>query len=834
VKFGASSYTDACLAADKVREYVCEGGRVTESALACPVGSACATGRCLKAAATPACGDGRCGAGETSASCSKDCFSSPASKPAVGAATVPILHVDCVGAGLKTQDECAAFLRDRLAKTQTGSVEPTAPAVPGLSPLCAAQGISSLERCSEFLKSKAQPVAVFLETTGQSFAATGDAQGKVMSPECFRLAAKDAADCARFVSGEVAMPAGDADRQPTVSDNLPVSCRERGLTEEKCVSLLKETTVPATCREAGIDTMGKCLAWLAARRLPVSCTTSSAAGCADETLAVLPTLCRNLGVTDSARCRDAFFSEYGLPGRCAGMDMDACWRLVTSGELGDVGFDAKVRSQEVSDECRKLGIKTMDECQKIKTAKSLPGECLAAGRFTSEACTRYLFEKSSEAAVATELPAACREAEVSDAAECSHRLAQSNLPVECAKAGLGDPTSCRRFLEATKLPEACRAAGISDREECEKRLHEQAEARYCANGAVAGDAAACQEAIFREVGARVRCEGLSAAECQAVVKTSRLGEVAEAERMVRTVERARALSSDQPLRLADLSVVSGAGAAEIGKMMPFAAGSDAKATLLSSRASVVMDAAGDVRPVLSAVAVIDRDGDGVPDDMESSLGLDPLKAETQPGLTDGEAFRERAARSGAPVERAVASGQPLGQPLDEGEVDLRLTVRTVSFASTEAKVATKISADKNQTLNFSGNGVPGETVTIYIYSDIPLVMTTTVGEDGEWRLDLDEPLADGVHEAYVAVNDDTGRVIRKSDLMAFVINAAQAMTPSEALAPGLPLEVSADANAASGSASESYLQLYVIGGIGLLLVAMAVAAAVMFVRRKEV
>ena len=67
-------------------------------------------------------------------------------------------------------------------------------------------------------------------------------------------------------------------------------------------------------------------------------------------------------------------------------------------------------------------------------------------------------------------------------------------------------------------------------------------------------------------------------------------------------------------------------------------------------------------------------------------------------------------------------------------------------------------------------------VALYIYSDLPLVITTKTDEYGNWKYELDQSLIEGEHEVYVAINDDTGKVIEKSKPLNFFVKEASAVS----------------------------------------------------------
>jgi hypothetical protein len=63
-----------------------------------------------------------------------------------------------------------------------------------------------------------------------------------------------------------------------------------------------------------------------------------------------------------------------------------------------------------------------------------------------------------------------------------------------------------------------------------------------------------------------------------------------------------------------------------------------------------------------------------------------------------------------------------------------------------------------------GKATPNTTVVLYVYSYVPMVLTTTTDENGNFEYDLADNVVDGEHTVYVAVTDDTGKIAKKSDL----------------------------------------------------------------------
>jgi hypothetical protein len=231
------------------------------------------------------------------------------------------------------------------------------------------------------------------------------------------------------------------------------------------------------------------------------------------------------------------------------------------------------------------------------------------------------------------------------------------------------------------------------------------------------------------------------------------------------------------------------------------------------------------------VLMIDSDGDSLPDDVEVRLGTDPQDPDTDgDGYSDGEEIRGgynplgpgTLSESGirlAPVDMAIISGSPIEQPnsFDEASPDLSVDAAE-AFGTEDAPGGTQ----------FSGTATPGDTVTIFIYSYLPLVMTTDADTDGNWTYTLDSSLTDGQHEAYVVVTDETGKIKEKSSPLSFFIAGAKAVTESDYFKP-MPLLTSDLAEAPMNR----LLYWYIGGGVLLILAALVISALIFFRPKKK-
>lgn len=106
--------------------------------------------------------------------------------------------------------------------------------------------------------------------------------------------------------------------------------------------------------------------------------------------------------------------------------------------------------------------------------------------------------------------------------------------------------------------------------------------------------------------------------------------------------------------------------------------------------------------------------------------------------------------------------------------DVIVPVATTTAAGKQiiVKETKKIVKEK---LRLTGKGLPNTYVTIYIYSEVPTIAVIKTDRNGNWVYELNNKLADGKHEAYVTINDLTGKVVAKSARFSFV-KTAEAVT----------------------------------------------------------
>lgn len=147
----------------------------------------------------------------------------------------------------------------------------------------------------------------------------------------------------------------------------------------------------------------------------------------------------------------------------------------------------------------------------------------------------------------------------------------------------------------------------------------------------------------------------------------------------------------------------------------------------------------------------DSDNDGVNDGVEIMRGYDPLDATAE----------------------AIITYELPQETFGLVENELLKVESVTPFVKTEdPTVAPIVQA------SIKGKGLPNSYVTIYVFST-PTIVTVRTDQDGSFEYTFEKELEDGEHEVYIAVTDNTGAIMARSNPFKF-IKEAQAFTPIDA------------------------------------------------------
>ncbi len=452
------------------------------------------------------------------------------------------------------------------------------------------------------------------------------------------------------------------------------------------------------------------------------------------------------------------------------------------------------RLPEIDPRCRERGITDPEACQRelerlARPESRVSAACEAAGIVQPEACRRYRFAQALQPTLPT-LPPECQERGLS-AEACREFLVSEHLPEACRQQDLTDPRRCLQYVESLALPTPCRVQGITDRAACDAAVLRQSLTPVCQQAGIT-DPAACAAHVRQLAAATATCIAPAGAVCPAAVVERHAPAVVSEALRARQVESVVQTHRGQPLVLQPEKQTPPAPAAvtAVEQVVPFVITQPIPVQLIPSTAAVVVREDETVAVAAPAVVALDRDGDGLPDDVEERLGsLSTVADSDGDGVSDREEVATGTNPVGggnltvavAPVDQALAARRPLEQPVAVPVATDALAVEAVASVAPPAGAAAPIPP-----LEFFGRGKPGDVVTLFIYSSLPLVVTTRVNADGTWRYTLRQSLVDGPHEVYVAVNDNTGKIVARSEPRNFLVRAALAVSPADILPASVP------------------------------------------------
>ncbi|HSD12234.1 MAG TPA: Ig-like domain-containing protein, partial [Patescibacteria group bacterium] len=717
----------------------------------------------------PVCGNAVCERlrGESAESCPADCH-------ADGAPTgqqIPQLPQACKEKGITDPQECKRVMEESAAATAHPNAAPSL-----LPAYCKLKGVTSPEECKALmasLLSNGHP-APEAPSEGQEHPAEAFAGTGTMLPKpCVDQAITDPAVCKDFMVKN--FPRKDAGQGSVAPQYVPKECFDQGITDpSKCQQRLVGQGVLPRCKEKGASTPEECRAMVAAENLPAEC---KAQGVYDEkeckallSAAFMPVSCKDAGITDRDACKAMLLEKAGRPKGCEGVDAAECWHRIDAGKVdqGEVSRLNEAMRADMPDKCKELGAKDMADCDRLAHGRYVPSECRDDGIFTADACDKHLFEKYRGATPEEVAAVAAEEcgAAGSDPDACRGLLERKYFPKECLDAGITDPAACKDRLQALHMPAECRDAGTASEDDCEALLRKRYMDPVCATQGIT-DASACAEFIYGHMAGGVVCQGLDPEQCALATKGRHLGEIMAAQRKSEDMARlmGQAASDGGELDLDALAQRADGVHGKIQEILPLAGGRRRLRTLRST-ASVAVTSADDVNAAAPMVLTFDSDGDGVPDDLETRLGTDPSKPDTDgDGVGDAEELKSKPESAFAPVDLAILGAGSVGQPKTEGETDPALSVEVdetpvaapVTFLPIRAAQAAAPPGHRLKGRAPAGTRV----VSLYVYSDMPVLVTTSVDANGEWSYTLSDQLKDGTHEVYVAINDETGKIVKK-------------------------------------------------------------------------
>jgi hypothetical protein len=446
------------------------------------------------------------------------------------------------------------------------------------------------------------------------------------------------------------------------------------------------------------------------------------------------------------------------------MDQEQCRLLAADSDLDQA--------------CVSQGLQIAADCQIFLAKKQSQQECISAGKLTAQSCKTYLFLKYGYAQDLDggKNPSLCKQAGTPTAAACQQLLIDNFLPLPCLTAGLTNVAECKYFIEQIDLPAECTAAGIKSQVECNTYMLDKFGTELCAQAGIS-DKKECRSYLFNRFINNIKCSGQDNLICRYVVENQYLGYVVAKQLQFRAL-------NEFAQKNRGLSVAAGEFiASDITKNITPIKDNSTVLKILSSEQNLVLNGQDELVQTSPVMLMVDADGDSLPDDIEKSIGTGPNNPDSDgDGYYDGDEVRGGYDPLGpgkktiplAPAEEAIVAEKTIGHPKAEGIVSDKFQVASVNSQNngdlTEEKYV------------LSGQGEPNSTITLYLYSDLPLVALVKTDAYGNWQYEIDRPLQEGGHEVYATINDNTGKILEKSAPFQFFIKEAKALSPQDFIA----------------------------------------------------
>ncbi len=390
--------------------------------------------------------------------------------------------------------------------------------------------------------------------------------------------------------------------------------------------------------------------------------------------------------------------------------------------------------------------------------------------------------------------------------------------IDCQRSGISDPVLCQKYQADlnNSLPKVCVEKNIFNGPECEKYIFAN-ESNGCLDQKIS-DNIKCRDYLYKKYSIGLQCNISATSTCQQVVSEKYIARLAYLVEQKNKYLAVVASLAEQSLTLNSFQEkILAANLASTS--LPLIA-SDKYIEILKIKNNNILDLSENLFVSSPAALMGDKDGDGLPDDLESYYGTDPNKADT-----DSDSF--------ADGQEVLNNYNPLGAgKLDKERTALDQVVLAKLFleepktsallADSNWQIAEANSADGSMKL--SGQATPNTWVNIFVYSDIPFLATTKTDINGNWSYSITDPLTEGVHQVYIASNDKNGKLLVQSAPLTFLVANIDNDLP--------PVGAGQQVNVTSDTTSEkSWTVYYIIGGTFLFLVLLGII--LLFIKQRR-
>lgn len=407
-----------------------------------------------------------------------------------------------------------------------------------------------------------------------------------------------------------------------------------------------------------------------------------------------------------------------------------------------------------------LDTKTLANGNYYLSVQSLIGDLL----IKSESKIISIYNNENENSTSTAALSTSTEGLLTDDETVSGVSEPESGSIDCQKSGITDPVLCARYkAELTgQIPNLCLIQNIFTADACEQYLQENSATSLCQAQDL--NNLSCQDFLISKYLTQVDCSALEATTCQSILRDEYLYRVSAAQKFNEQISAEVETRSGQNIKLQDLvNDLSVDG--KLAVRLPLLKNEN-NIILAKAKASLALLSTEQLSVHNPAVIILDRDADLLPDDLELYYGTDSANPDSDnDGYLDGEEIKNGYNPAGTGsliVARNVLdinlfAKNSLEQPTENSPLALD-TALQVTKAETSANG-----------LQLSGVASPDTWVNIYLYSSLPLLMSTKTDASGAWTYQLDQALSEGVHQAYVAINDSQGKLLAQSGAISFAV-----------------------------------------------------------------
>ncbi len=414
--------------------------------------------------------------------------------------------------------------------------------------------------------------------------------------------------------------------------------------------------------------------------------------------------------------------------------------------------------------CRDLNIQNRDEC---KNLVSLPLECVEARIFDKKECAKYQYKKT--------IPDLCRKNNIKTQKECQEFIVLENLPKKCKEKGILNQNDCQNYIfqqtktkkehnkPSSKLNPVCLKLKTNNTKDCLDKVVEKYGKPMCSEAGIYKNKE-CYAYLFNKFNLNLVCKNK-----QNCFKDEYLIDFIVKQNIYQKLH----LIQNKKTNINQIKQITK------NNSNLLAIKNNTNVFTLKAKNGILVDKT--LKQSAPMVLFLDTDGDGLSDDFEQRWGTDYRNKDTDgDGYDDGVEIKNGFNPLGngylknkklSPIDTIILDKQNVEQAKNFGAVDQSLKIDGVENINNN---------DKNQYL-ITGKAPKNSVFALYIYSDIPLLISVKTDEYGNWKYILDKELTDDKHEIYLVVNDKTGKVIKKSNPFAFFVKEAKAVSIDEVL-----------------------------------------------------